>query len=132
MSPARNALKEYQQNQVDAGVAYADAHTLISMLLNGLQNRIAVAKGTIERQAYGEKSRAIGNAIDILNYLQACLDHEKGGEVADTLDRLYAYMVERLFAASARNDARALDEVGDLLREVKSGWEGIRGAAAAG
>ena len=132
MKPAQYALREYQQNQVDAGVAYADPHALISMLFGGVQDRLAVAKGTIERGAYAEKSRAIGNAIDILNYLQACLDAAKGGEVAENLDRLYAYMIERLFAASSLNDPVILDEVGDLVRQVREGWEGIRGTAGQG
>ncbi len=130
MRPAQYALKEYQQNQVDAGVAYADPHTLIAMLLDGLLDRLAVAKGTMERGAYAEKSRTIGNAIEILNYLQTILDPEKGGEVAENLGRLYAYMIERLFWASSRNDTAILDEVGDLVREIRSGWEGMRDAAS--
>lgn len=126
MRPAQYALREYQQSQLDAGVAYADPHTLITMLFGGLQDRIAVAKGAIERGAYGEKSRVIGNAIEILNYLQTCLDPAQGGEIAANLDSLYGYMIERLFAASARNDVAILDEVGELIREIKDGWEGIR------
>lgn len=129
MRPAQYALREYQQNQVDANVAYADPHTLISMLYGGLQDRIAVAKGSIERGAYGDKSRVIGNAIEILNYLQTCLDPEQGGDIAINLDRLYGYMIERLFLASSRNDVAILDEVGQLVREIKEGWDGIREVA---
>lgn len=128
MRPAQYALREYQQNQVEAGVAYADPHALIAMLYDRLQDRIAFAKGCIERGAYADKGRVVGNAIDIVNYLQTCLDPERGGEIADNLGRLYSYMVERLFAASAANDATMLDEVGGLVREIKSGWDGIRGA----
>ncbi len=126
MKPAHYALKEYQQTQMDAGVAYADPHTLISMLYNALQERMAVAKGAIERQAYGDKARVIGNAIEMLAYLQSCLDVEKGGDIAVNLSRLYAYMIERLFEASSRNDAALLDEVSGLIREINAGWEGIR------
>ncbi|SMF95718.1 flagellar protein FliS [Methylomagnum ishizawai] len=132
MKPAHYALREYQQNQLDAGVAYADPHTLIAMLFDGLQDRIAVAKGSIGRGAYGEKARVIGNAIEILNYLQSCLDPGQGGDIAINLDRLYGYMIERLFLASSRNDIAMLDEVGDLVREIKEGWDGIREVVRAG
>lgn len=130
MKPAHYALKEYQQTQMDAGIAYADPHTLITMLYGGLQERMAVAKGAIERQAYADKARVIGNAIEMLGYLQSCLDMEQGGEIAQNLDRLYAYMIERLFQASSTNDPALLDEVGALVREIKTGWEGIRGEVA--
>jgi flagellar protein FliS len=32
-------------------------------------------------------------------------------------------MVRRLFQASAKNDTDILDEVSELLREVKAGWD---------
>lgn len=130
MKPAHYALKEYQQTQMDAGVAYADPHTLIAMLYTALQERMAVAKGAIERQAYGDKARVIGNAIDMLAYLQSCLDMQQGGDIAANLNRLYSYMIERLFEASFRNDPAILDEVGNLVREIKTGWDGIRGEVA--
>ena len=51
---------------------------------------------------------------------------EAGGELAERLDALYTYMVQRLMKAHIDNDAAILDEVATLLREVKSGWDGIK------
>jgi flagellar protein FliS len=40
-------------------------------------------------------------------------------------------MERTLFEANARNDVTKLDEVADLLRAVKEGWDGIRGEVMA-
>ena len=48
--------------------------------------------------------------------------------MAGNLDSLYAFMQQRLSQANLRNDPALLDEVTDLLREVKAGWDGIRQA----
>lgn len=126
MRPAQFALNQYRQTNVQASAEYADPHTLIIMLFNGLNEKIAIAKGAIQRGVLAEKGQAIGRAIEIVGYLQACLDLEKGGEIAANLDRLYTYITERLFHASAKNDQSALDEVGGLIKEIKSAWEAIR------
>lgn len=120
------ALNQYKQTNVAAGAAYADPHALIGMLLNGLQEKIAVAKGAMQRKQAAEKGEAISKAIAILDYLQSCLDREKGGQLAETLDALYAYMGERLFQANFKNDPVLLEEVSVLIKEIKNGWEAIR------
>lgn len=126
MNPTQFALNAYRQTNVDAGVAYADPHMLVSMLFNGLQEKLAFAKGLMLRKKYLEKGEAIGRATEILAYLRACLDVEKGGEVAANLDRLYVYMTERLIAGNTRNDPAALDEVNGLVGQVRGAWDGIR------
>ena len=42
------------------------------------------------------------------------------------LESLYDYMERTLFEANAKNDVAKLDEVADLLRSIKDGWDGIR------
>ena len=41
------------------------------------------------------------------------------------LDNLYAYMMKRLTEANIKTDPKILDEVADLLRTVKDGWDAI-------
>lgn len=122
------ALKQYQQTNITTGVAYADPHTLIAMLFQGFRERIAIAKGAILRADYAVKGRAIGRAIDILNYLQNCLDLSKGGDLAENLDALYDYMIRRLFRASMENNMVILNEVNNLAKEVETGWLEMRGS----
>lgn len=129
MIPVRYALNEYKQTNVDAGAAYADPHTLITMLFDGLQDKLSVAKGAIERRDFAAKGQAIGKAMDIIAYLQTCLDKDRGGEIATNLDMLYGYMTECLLRASSQNLPALLDEVGSLVREIQDAWSAIRVAA---
>ncbi|MHA3887919.1 MULTISPECIES: flagellar export chaperone FliS [Stutzerimonas stutzeri group] len=122
---AMAAMRQYQQVGVKAQVTEADPHRLIQMLMQGGLDRIAQAKGAMEREAYAEKGVLIGKAINIIGGLRDVLDKEAGGELATNLERLYEYMTMRLFEASRHNDVSKLDEVAKLLGEIKSGWDGI-------
>jgi len=120
-----SAMKQYQQVGVKAQVTEADPHRLIQMLMQGGLDRIAQAKGAMERNEFAEKGVLVGKAINIIGGLRDGLDKSIGGELAENLDRLYEYMTMRLFEASRHNDVAKLNEVGRLLGEIKVAWDQI-------
>ncbi|MBD7978344.1 MULTISPECIES: flagellar export chaperone FliS [Pseudomonas] len=122
---SRSALKQYQQVNTHAQVSEASPHRLIQMLLAGALDRIAQAQGAMSRDQIELKGMLIGKAIDIVGGLREGLNLETGGELAANYDRLYDYMSRRLIEANRKNDAKILDEVAGLLREIKAGWDGI-------
>jgi flagellar protein FliS len=122
---AMTAMKQYQRVSVQSEVLEASPHRLIQMLMDGGLERIAQARGAIQREKFAEKGELIGKAISIIGGLREPLDHEVGGELSQNLDSLYEYMIRRLLEANRGNDIAALDEVSRLLREVKSGWDAI-------
>ncbi|WP_371234309.1 flagellar export chaperone FliS [Pseudomonas sp. QE6] len=122
---AMRAMKQYQQVSLEARVAEASPHSLIQMLMQGGLERMAQARGAIERGQLAERGELISKAIGIVGGLREALNPELGGELALNLDRLYGYMTERLLEANRSGDAAILDEVSGLLREVKSGWDAI-------
>ncbi len=119
------AMKQYQQVSIEAQVSDANPHRLIQLLMQGGLERLAQARGAMEREQIPEKGILIGKAIGIIGGLREALDSERGGELAGNLDRLYEYMIARLVEANTSNDTSLLDEVSALLLEVKSGWDGI-------
>ena len=119
------ALKQYQQVSTQSGVAYASPHRLIQMLMEGAFERIATAKGCIQRHDIPGKGEQIGKAIDIIGGLREALNLEAGGELAANLEALYEFMQRRLLEANLRSDIAILDEVADLLRPIKEGWDAI-------
>jgi len=126
----RSALNEYSQTAVQTGIESASPHRLIQMLMEGALAKIAVAKGHMERSEVQEKGQQIGCAISILEGLKASLDHDKGGEIARNLEDLYMYMERRLIEANRDNDTSLLDEVSDLLKQIKEAWDAIAEQAA--
>ena len=121
----RNALDQYGRNAIQAGIESASPHRLIQMLMEGALGKIAAAKGSMERGDIQSKGDLIGSAISILDGLKNSLDKEKGGEIAQNLEDLYVYMERRLLEAHSSNDAAILDEVSDLLRQIKEAWDAI-------
>jgi flagellar protein FliS len=71
------------------------------------------------------KANLIEKTVKILEYLQSCLDNEKGGEIADNLGRLYDYMSITLTRANLKNDIRKMEEVLKLLSTIREGWNGM-------
>jgi flagellar protein FliS len=118
-------LQQYQQVNAQTGVAYASPHRLIQMLMEGAFERIATAKGCIQRRDIVGKGEQIGKTIDIVGGLREGLNLETGGEITANLDALYDYMQRRLLEANLHSDIAILDEVADLLRPLKEGWDAI-------
>lgn len=118
-------IKQYQSVSTETSIMDADPHRLIQLLFEGALARISTAKGHMERKEYDRKSDMINSAIDIIGGLQDSLNTDTG-EVALNLERLYDYMIRRLFEANARNDLAVLDEVSGLLVQIKSAWDQIR------
>lgn len=125
------ATKAYAKVGVESDLTAADPHKLISMLYQGALLAIANAKNGILRKDIPAKGAAISKAIAIIDEgLNASLDKNVGGGLAQNLSSLYEYMCKRLMAANLKNDIAALDEVARLLNDLKSAWDGIRQSVA--
>ena len=122
---AYGAAHAYQNVGAEAAVTDADPHRLIQLLLQGAIDRIAVAKGHMQRGEVASKCECIGKAMDIVGGLRGALDHERGGEIAGNLQSIYNYAEQRLLEANAHNDPARLDEVVRLLDDIKGAWEAI-------
>lgn len=122
---ARLAMNHYKQISVHSAVMDATPHRLVQMLMEGVLERVALAKGNISRKEIAKKGENISKAITIVGGLQASLNKEKGGELAENLSNLYDYISRRLITANVRSDERILDEIAGLMLEVKAGWDAI-------
>lgn len=116
----------YARMNVESGVLSASPHQLINLLFDGVQNQIRTARLHMQQGNAAAKGMAIGKAIDIVNQgLLNALDRDQGGEVADNLAALYAYVAALLLQANLDNDTDKLDESARLLDEVGSAWREI-------
>jgi len=122
---ANVAMQQYRQNHIQGGVETASPHRLVQMLMEGALEKIMVAKSYMDNNDIAKKGETISWAISIIDGLRACLNGEAGGEVAQELFALYNYMEQRLLEANVKNDQSMLDEVAQLLIQVKSGWDNI-------
>ena len=95
------------------------------MLLQGAMDRVAYAKGAIERKDFVNKSKFVTKATSIVIYLRDTLDMEVGGEVAENLSALYSFIVELINEANFTNDISKLDEAYSLLEPIRDAWISI-------
>ena len=116
----------YAKVGLETGVVAASPHKLIVMLFDGALAAVRAAVVHMAARDIEKKGAAISKAIEIVqNGLRASLDKKAGGQIADSLDALYAYMGERLVQANLTNDSAKLEEVIALLADLKGAWEAI-------
>jgi flagellar protein FliS len=128
-----NRVSAYAQVGVETGVSSADPHQLILMLFDGALLCVTSARQHMDKKNVGPKGENISKAINIIaNGLKASLNMEVGGELAARLAALYDYMCEQLLLANIKNNSALLDEVHDLLDELKGAWENIAKCTMAG
>ncbi|MCU0915840.1 MAG: flagellar export chaperone FliS [Planctomycetes bacterium] len=100
---------------------------LIVMLYDGAIKFLKLAIQEIEAGNWAAKGQHLMRAQDILHELNAVLDMEGGGEIAQNLRRLYAFMIRRLFQANAKKDPQMIREVISLLEDLNQSWKAITG-----
>lgn len=115
----------YQQSDLAIQAAAANPHQLVLMLFNGLMDELVRAKSHLAARRYERKAQSINKCIDILNALTSSLDFDKGGELAVSLANLYDYCVYRLYDASHKLSADAINEVEVILGNIQQGWENM-------
>lgn len=115
-------IKAYTADNLAADLATADPHRVIQLMMQGCLERLAQAKGAIERKDMEAKSVAISKAQGLLHGLQDALDLSQGA-IAENLYGLYTYMDERVWDASLTRDVAPLEEVMTLMLTIKSGWD---------
>jgi len=121
-----DAYSNYHAVNLEAQTARATPVQLVLILMDGLLEEIARARGHIEAGRYELKAASLDKCVEILNGLSSSLDEESGGEVVANLGRLYDYCAHRLYTVGLQLDTSILDEVTRLLTTLRSGWIGVQ------
>lgn len=119
------AAAQYKRINNESGIDHASPHRLIQMLMSGALDRLVQAKSAMERGEIESKGVLLGKATGIIAGLQGSLERDQAPELVDNLERLYDYMQRRLFEANVSNDPALVQEVTELMRTVKTGWDEI-------
>ncbi|MHB8240713.1 MAG: flagellar export chaperone FliS [Solirubrobacteraceae bacterium] len=127
MSNLATTPQAYRQGAVLA----ASREQLVVMLYDGArrflrQGAMAMRAGEIERA-----HNTLRRAEMIVSYLDATLDFEQG-QVAERLHTIYAFCLVHLNRARMAQDAAMVDEVSELLGELRDAWSQVASDAATG
>ena len=125
-SPAtQTATQVYRQIGTKGEIENASPHRLIQLMMEYVLTKIGVARGHMQRGNVQAKGESIGDAINVIEGLQASLNHNADERMSENFDALYAYMMRRLLEANLHNDESILEEVAGLMRELKEAWDSI-------
>src|SRR5919106_6948196 len=119
-----NALASYGR----VANAEKDPMQQIVMLYDGAMKFLRLTAVDIETGDVNKKGEHVNRALDILNYLQGILDFESGGDVAQSLDKLYMLVSMKVLRASARLDASGMRSAAELLAPLRDSWVALAGS----
>lgn len=126
---ALKGINAYRKGSVKQDIESADPHKITLLLLQGALDRIAYAKGAMERKEYDRKADFISRTSAILMHLRDTLDGDATNEISANMFALYEYMIDRLTTAHMDNNPDILDEVSGLLTPIRDAWVQIPEAA---
>ena len=126
MQPMRKAIDAYGQ----ARATLAPAQQIL-LLYEGAIRRIKEAQSAVLTRRIDERCRAVHKATAIIEGLQSCLDHERGGEIARNLDRIYTYVTFRLQRINLTDDPGICDELIARLDQLRGAWAQLAAGGAA-
>ncbi len=119
MYPTPNAARAAEIYGASAGESplslLVQAHD--GMIAKLQEAKAAVADGRIE-----DRFNSTSKVHKVIDVLQMALDRERGGEIAASLEHLYAYFGRRLVELNFKNDPVICDELIDRLGELRDGW----------
>ncbi len=121
----RGSLQAYKKVSVDSQLSAASPHKVIQMLMAGAVERLVQGKAAMTQGNIALKGERLGKALDIIISLRGCLSMDDGGDIAQNLEQLYDFMITQISQANIDNNAQAIDDVIDILREIKSAWDQI-------
>ena len=115
--------REVSQTYLVQQIMTASPAKLVAMLYERAITLLHETVDAIETGDIERRWRANGKATDVICHLWGTLDRERGGEIAENLNRLYGFMMMRLTMIDVENDAQAAREVIELLEPLRRSWQ---------
>ncbi|TKJ40267.1 flagellar export chaperone FliS [candidate division LCP-89 bacterium B3_LCP] len=113
-----NPYEAYNQVQIET----ADQKKLILMVYDAATRFCREACTAISSGNVQYKGIAIQKAYDAIAELRKSLDMERGKDVAEALNKLYAFLGHQLTLANLNNDTEVLNSVITVLTDMRDTW----------
>jgi flagellar protein FliS len=103
---------------------------LILQVYAGALNSFAGARAHYEKEEYNAGYEELEKAKRFLTHLYTTLNPDEGGEVAENLGKLYAFLVNQIQVVQATKELKLIDDSIQILKNLREGWEELKGQVA--
>jgi len=110
--------RTYKGNQITSSTPVG----LIILTYDAILKHANLARLAVENKDIAAMCEHTHRATEGIIELASNLDHEKGGEIATNLSKLYAYFIRRLSDGMNLSDKEAYSEVISLVSSLKASW----------
>ena len=117
--PIQNPYEEYQRNKI----LTASPAEITLMLYEGAIKFCNVAIMGIEQKDMERAHTNIMKTQRIIEEFRNTLDRKY--QVAEEFDKIYVYVLQRLFEANIKKDKEILEEVNEHLRSLRDTWKEV-------
>ena len=114
----------------EAAVAGASPVRLVILMYEQVTQDLRRALAAHADGDIGGRTREINHALLVIGHLQATLDEDRGGKVAENLARFYEQLRTGLVEAQCRQSAAALEQQIDHLMLIHEAWCEVEKALA--
>ena len=114
--------RDVSQRYLAQQIMSASPAKLVAMLYERAITLLRETVAAIEAGDVARRWEANGKATEVVSHLWGTLDRERGGEIAENLNRIYGFMMMRLTMIDVENNAQAAREVIELLEPLRRSW----------
>jgi flagellar secretion chaperone FliS len=119
-------LATYAGNQTIAykqqSILTAPPGRLVVMLYDGCLRFLFQSAYAMREGDRATSQNRLNRAEAIIDELTVTLDHERGGEIAGSLQSIYAFCRKHLIEAWVEQDVDKIEQVSGLLGELREAW----------
>lgn len=123
--PLNRARASYQAVDLTSRVEGASPHQLIAIMFDEVQKSLDAMAAAAPRRDFTRLGGAQARALSIVGGLQASLDMERGGDLAQSLSGIYREARRLILAAGKECNPEPALKARAMLAEIASAWEAI-------
>lgn len=117
--PTQNPYEQYQKNKI----LTASPAEITLMLYEGAIKFCNIAIMAIENKEIEKAYTNIKKTQRIIEEFRNTLDRKY--PVSEDFDRIYVYLLQRLYVANIKKDKEVLEEVNTHLRSLRDTWKEV-------
>lgn len=121
----RDPRETYRSVDIASRTGGASPHQLITVLYEDLLRELRLGALAIQGGDHASKNARLTKAVALLFALEAGLDFDKGGAVAETLSRFYRGCRDAVLRASIEGNVAMVRDVTGNVSEIADSWKAI-------